>query len=97
MPRVEVEEMGPRIDFRLGRVKEAEDAAWKEAMKKAKGSEVWILLPWTALLFTDFVGLADWCSFRPNQRRISKRTWWATRSAGSILGDRTWASYRRGR
>lgn len=40
MPRVEVEEMGPRIDFAIGRVKAAEDDAWKEAMKKAKGSEV---------------------------------------------------------
>lgn len=40
VPRVEVEEMGPRIDFTIGRVKEAEHGAWKEAMKKAKGSEV---------------------------------------------------------
>lgn len=40
VPRVEVEEMGPRIDFAIGRVKQAQDGNWKEAMKKAKGTEV---------------------------------------------------------
>ncbi|KAI4132076.1 MAG: hypothetical protein LQ338_000934 [Usnochroma carphineum] len=40
VPRVEVEEMGPRIDFTLGRTKEAEASVWKEAMKKPKGIEV---------------------------------------------------------
>ena len=40
MPRIEVEEMGPRIDFRIGRSKEADDSLWKEAMKKSKGTEV---------------------------------------------------------
>ena len=40
VPRVEVEEMGPRIDFGVGRMKEAEDSILKEAMKRAKGSEV---------------------------------------------------------
>ena len=39
LPRVEVEEMGPRIDFRVGRVKEADPEMWKEAMKKPKGQE----------------------------------------------------------
>ncbi|CAL8582720.1 rRNA-binding ribosome biosynthesis protein rpf2 [Xanthoria parietina] len=39
VPRVEVEEMGPRIDFSIGRTKEAEASVWKEAMKKAKGVE----------------------------------------------------------
>ncbi|KAL8760877.1 MAG: hypothetical protein Q9184_002965 [Pyrenodesmia sp. 2 TL-2023] len=39
VPRVEVEEMGPRIDFIVGRSKEAEASAWKEAMKKPKGVE----------------------------------------------------------
>ncbi|KAL8972367.1 MAG: hypothetical protein Q9183_000593 [Haloplaca sp. 2 TL-2023] len=39
VPRVEVEEMGPRIDFTIGRTKEAEASVWKEAMKKPKGSE----------------------------------------------------------
>lgn len=40
VPRVEVEEMGPRIDFRVGRTREADRGVWKEAMRKAKGSEV---------------------------------------------------------
>ncbi|KAK3713455.1 rRNA-binding ribosome biosynthesis protein rpf2 [Vermiconidia calcicola] len=40
LPKVEVEEMGPRIDFRMGRVKEAEPEMWKEAMRKPKGQEV---------------------------------------------------------
>lgn len=40
VPRVEVEEIGPRIDFTVGRIKEADEALRKEAMKVAKGSEV---------------------------------------------------------
>lgn len=36
LPRVEVEEMGPRMDFRVGRVKEPEEAMLKEAMRKAR-------------------------------------------------------------
>lgn len=40
VPRVEVEEMGPRIDFRVGRMKEADADAWKEAMKRPKSQEV---------------------------------------------------------
>ncbi|KFY01248.1 hypothetical protein O988_02845 [Pseudogymnoascus sp. VKM F-3808] len=36
LPRVEVEEMGPRMDFRIGRMKEAEEAMLKEAMRKAR-------------------------------------------------------------
>ncbi|KAF2773239.1 Brix-domain-containing protein [Teratosphaeria nubilosa] len=39
LPKVEVEEMGPRIDFRVGRVKEADADMWKEAMRKPKGQE----------------------------------------------------------
>ena len=40
VPRIEVEEMGPRIDFRTGRTREADKGAFKDAMKKWKGSEV---------------------------------------------------------
>ena len=40
LPRVEVEEMGPRIDFRLGRMKEADEGMIREAFKRAKGTEV---------------------------------------------------------
>lgn len=39
LPRIELEEMGPRIDLTLGRVREPEDDMWKEAMKKAKKAE----------------------------------------------------------
>lgn len=39
LPRIEVEEIGPRMDFRVGRVKEADEAMLKEAMKKPRGLE----------------------------------------------------------
>lgn len=39
LPRVELEEHGPRMDFRLGRMQEPEEAMLKEAMRKAKTSE----------------------------------------------------------
>ena len=39
VPRVEVEEMGPRIDFRLGRMREADEGMMKDALKRAKGTE----------------------------------------------------------
>lgn len=39
VPRVEVEEIGPRCDFRIGRVRGAEEGMWKEAMRRGKGGE----------------------------------------------------------
>lgn len=36
LPRVELEEMGPRIDFRVGRFRQPEEALLKEAMKQGK-------------------------------------------------------------
>ncbi|KAI1093112.1 Brix-domain-containing protein [Rostrohypoxylon terebratum] len=39
LPRVEVEEMGPRMDFRVGRMQEPDEAILKEAMKTAKVEE----------------------------------------------------------
>jgi len=36
LPRVEVEEMGPRIDFRIGRIKEAEEMIMRESLKRPK-------------------------------------------------------------
>ncbi|KAF8467737.1 Brix domain-containing protein [Kalaharituber pfeilii] len=39
LPRIEVEEMGPRMDFSLRRVKEPEDEMMKEALKQAKKLE----------------------------------------------------------
>ena len=38
LPRVEVEEMGPRMDFRVGRIKEPEEAMQKEALRRARTS-----------------------------------------------------------
>ena len=38
LPRVEVEEMGPRMDFRVGRVREADESMLKEALRKARTS-----------------------------------------------------------
>lgn len=40
LPRVEVEEMGPRVDFRIGRVREADPDVMKEALKRPKGTAV---------------------------------------------------------
>jgi len=40
LPRVEVEEMGPRIDFRIGRIKEAEESVMREALKRPRQLEV---------------------------------------------------------
>jgi len=39
LPRVEVEEHGPRMDFRLGRMQEPDADMLKEAMRKAKTNE----------------------------------------------------------
>lgn len=39
LPRVEVEEMGPRMDFRVGRMQQPDEAMLKEAMKKPRGLE----------------------------------------------------------
>ena len=40
VPRVEVEEMGPRIDFQVGRMREADAGVLKEALKSSNASEV---------------------------------------------------------
>ncbi|KAL0936434.1 brix domain-containing protein [Colletotrichum truncatum] len=39
VPRVEVNEIGPRMDFRVGRQREPDEAMLKEAMKKPRGTE----------------------------------------------------------
>ena len=39
VPRVEVEEIGPRIDFRVGRTRAADSDRWKAALKKSKSTE----------------------------------------------------------
>lgn len=42
LPRIEVEEMGPRIDFRIGRIREAQDSLWKLALTRPKELKVLI-------------------------------------------------------
>lgn len=44
LPKVEVEEMGPRIDFRVGRVRDADPDMLKEAMRKPKNLEVCVMI-----------------------------------------------------
>lgn len=39
VPRVEINEIGPRMDFRVGRQREPDEAMLKEAMKKPRGTE----------------------------------------------------------
>jgi ribosome production factor 2 len=39
LPRVEVEEMGPRMDFRICRMKEPDESMLKDAMKKARTTQ----------------------------------------------------------
>lgn len=39
LPRVEVEEIGPRLDFRVGRIQEPDEAMLKEAMKRPRQLE----------------------------------------------------------
>ncbi|KAK0733490.1 Brix domain-containing protein [Lasiosphaeria miniovina] len=39
LPRVEVEEQGPRMDFRLGRMQAPDEGMLKEAMRRAKTSD----------------------------------------------------------
>jgi len=39
LPRVEIEEMGPRMDFRVGRIQEADETVWRESLKKPRQLE----------------------------------------------------------
>ncbi|PBP23305.1 Brix domain-containing protein-like protein [Diplocarpon rosae] len=39
LPRVEVEEMGPRMDFSVGRVQDADESVMKEALRRARTSQ----------------------------------------------------------
>ena len=82
VPRVEVEEMGPRLDFRVGRVREADADTWKQALKRAKGTEVcllWRLITW---VFTDYR------DYRRDLQRMWRRIRWEIRWEGYTLGDR---------
>ena len=85
VPRAEVEEMGPRMDFRIGRVKEADEDMMKQAMKRSKDGEVSLLqachftINWTLLMTPD----------RPRQRRTSRRISLVIRSVAFIWAGKT--------
>ena len=83
LPRVEVQEMGPRMDFRIGRVKEADEDMMKMALKRGKAGEV---RP-TDMDSADAMCMLTLC--RQSPRRTSRRTLSATRWAGCILGSKT--------
>jgi len=68
LPRVEIEEMGPRIDFKLGRVKEADESMMKEALKRVKGTDVSSLVP--SSLFSGQDHLLTSGPYRRDRRRI---------------------------
>ena len=85
LPRVEVEEMGPRVDFRLGRVRDADGSVMKEAMKKAKGIEVscdvlgfyCVSRMWMNMLLTTFL-------YSREQRKTWRQILWGIRLEGYI-------------
>lgn len=83
VPKVEVEEIGPRIDFRVGRIKEADADMMKGALKKARGVEV----------CSCFV-MATWCNgllmilSRRSPRKTLKRIWWGIRWVRYTWGGR---------
>ena len=93
LPRVELEEMGPRIDFRLGRVTEANESMLKEALRRSESTEVrglhvsfvsHLSLLSTWIIYTLLISL----SFRPKLRRMLRPTLWETRWVEFILGDK---------
>ena len=92
LPRVEVEEMGPRIDFRVGRIREADPEMMKEAMKKPKSQEVCSLSH--HYLFLHHVLI--YC-YSLKQRRTSRPTSSVTKSVESTSANRISAVCRRGR
>ena len=65
VPRIDVEEMGPRIDFRVGRLRQAEESIMKEALKRPKNLEV----SWCS---TKAKALND-SSYSQNRKRILRQ------------------------
>lgn len=91
LPRVEIEEMGPRMDFRIGRVKEAEESVMKEALKKPRQLEVKI--PYSNFRNVEAVYLVL-VRYSQRRRRTSRQILWVTSWAEFMLGSRIWANYR---
>lgn len=94
VPRVETEEMGPRVDFRLGRMKQADPEMLKEAMRKPKSQEVRIPVFLTFILHLLTILFP---SYSRRRRRTSRPTSSVTRSDVSTWASRAWTTCRRGR
>lgn len=88
LPRVEVEEMGPRIDFRLGRVRDADEGTFKDAMKRSKGTEV------SFDICVERISTDKATYFRQDRRRMLKQVSSATKWDGYISAVRIWMIYR---
>ena len=86
VPRVEVQEIGPRIDFRAGRFREADEGVLKEALKRAKGTEVRIYVHsklWASMLTRTSKGeTQEECGDRSHRRQDWKNSSWEARSQG---------------
>lgn len=90
LPRVEVEEIGPRMDFRVRRTQEADAAMMKEALKKPRQLEVRL-----GRCFFHLVGLCELLTgpffaavHRQGRGRTSRPTSSVTNLDGSTLGSR---------
>lgn len=92
VPRVETEEMGPRVDFRLGRMKQADPEMMKEALRKPKSQEVRI--PCAAPHCVQKLTLL---LYSPRRRRTSRRMLLVTRLAEFTWASRAWTTCRPGR
>ena len=90
LPRVEVEEMGPRIDFKIRRVQEPDEAMMKEALKKPRALEVYPHFRYRCTLMMLITS-------RLGPRRTSKRTSSVTRSVVYTPASKTLARCSRGR
>ena len=73
VPRVQVEEMGPRLDFRVGRIQEADGDRWRDSLRRAKGTEVCLHKLRVMNVFID----GHHC--RQSPRKMWRRTRWETR------------------
>lgn len=92
LPRVEIEEMGPRVDFRVGRIRAADADMLKEAMRKPRGIEV-------CCTFSTSVSkqVLTIMSCRQRRRRTSRPTSSETRSVAYTLASRISAACNRAR
>lgn len=70
LPRVEVEEIGPRMDFRVRRTQEADAAVMKEALKKPKQLEV--RFEWTSVPSSSYSSTLRITNGRHTQARTKK-------------------------